>query len=195
VATASATDLQAYENSSDVFTHDFSEETVGDEVAFHLSHHVSWTIDRPAADVWPSLKDLNAWMQDLEYSTVVGDAPQTSTLTLKVRPDFYGYYEEHYGLVPDFVKTLVVRRIEPEKVLLLEEPTGDNRGLFAYYLLTLHEHDGRTTVISEMTYAPQWVPKGSADQTRTALEHAMPEVSERWKERYIPRLRQLVAGG
>ena len=195
MATATAADLQAYQNSEDVFTHDFSEDAVGGEVVFRLSHHVKWTDDHSAAEVWRSLKDLNAWMQDLRYSALVGDAPETSTLTLGLNPAFSDYYQEHYGIGPEFKKELVVRRIEPERMLLLEEPTPDGRGLFAYYLLSLHEHDGRTTVLSEMTYAPQWVPKDSADGMRAALEHAMPEVSARWLERYVPRLRQLVATG
>ena len=161
---------------------------------FHLSHHVKWTHDHPAAHVWQSLKDLNAWMQDLEYSMLVGDAPETSTVTLTMRPESREYYKEHYGLTEEFKKELVVRRIEPEKVLALEEPSADHRQLFAYYILSLHEQDGRTTVLSEMTYGPQWFPKDAAEQTQAAFENAMHEVSARWKERYIPRLRQLVEG-
>jgi hypothetical protein len=195
VATPSGTDLTQYQNSEDVFTHDFSEETVADEVVFHLSHHVKWTHDHAAARVWQTLKDLNAWMQDLEYSALVGDAPETTTLTLTMRPEAREYYQEHYGLTEEFKKELVVRRIESEKILALEEPTADHRNLFAYYIMTLHEQDGRTTVLSEMTYGPQWAPKDAAEQLRAAFENAMHEVRGRWRERYIPRLRQLVEGG
>jgi hypothetical protein len=41
---------------------------------------------------------------------------------------------------------------------------------------------------------PQWFPKDAAEQTQAAFENAMHEVSARWNERYIPRLRQLVEG-
>jgi hypothetical protein len=184
-----------FENTQDIVASKWSIEGVGDEVIAHIAWSLSFTIGRSVTDVWRYLKDFNLWLEDLQYNCVVGDAKEGETVYFTIKEASHEHYRSKYGFDPkEFKKTLIVRRNEPEKLIVWEELSRDRRSLIAYYLWALSGSGGKTAVSGIMSYAPHWDKKANEPQLRTSYQSLAADVSGRWKNTYIPRLRQLLEG-
>jgi hypothetical protein len=204
------TSLERFQRDDDVTTSEVSVKAEGDEVRADCTLWFTALMDASAADTWKYAKDFDAWQDDLAYNCVIGDQPEGTGVYFNIAPEFHEQYEQNYGVsVKDFRKDLIVRFVDPERLLVLEElssPTnvlsqwvGDEppkaREIAAYYILGLWEEDGKTTVAARFTYAPTFGPKESEEQLRASFEGMGTEVTQRWKTKYLPALRQLVEGG
>ncbi len=193
------TNLAKYMDSRDTVHHDWSlkPSTSGSEVVRRLAMSaLSFVVDRPASKVWKYFTDFNLWHEDLQYSVVVGEAPSGTTGTLCARPSAYEHYRRLYNFDPTtFKKHLVMGEAVPEKLIVFEAIAEDGKSIDSYYLFALNESNGRTTVTGFMSYAPLWAPAAEEAPLRKLTQTFVDDVETRWKESYIPKLRQLVAAG
>jgi len=166
---------------------------VDEEVVANIAWPLSFTINRPIAEVWKYIKDFNLWIEDLHYNCVAGDAREGSSIDFTIKETAQEHYGKKYGFDPKtFRKNLIVRRSEPEKLIVWEELSADGRKLVAYYVWALSEHECRTAVTGIMSYTPHWEPRINEQQLRASYEAMGDDVAQRWKTTYIPRLRQLL---
>jgi hypothetical protein len=210
VMATTETSLERFQRDEDVTRAEVSVKTEGDEVRADCTLWFTATMNASAADIWKFAKDFNAWQDDLDYNCVIGDQPEGTGVYFHIAPAFHEQYSQNYGVdVTEFRKDLIVRFVDPDQLLVLEElssPTnvlsqwvGDEppkgREIAAYYVLGLWEEGGKTKVAARFTYAPTFGPKESEDQLRTSFEAMGNEVTARWKDKYLPSLRRLVEGG
>jgi hypothetical protein len=186
-------DLAQYVSTDDVFACDWTVEDVDDEAVGSLTSRFTFSFERPAAETWKHLKDFNAWMHDLDWDCVVGDAPEGATISFALAEEYHARFKEAYGLDGKrFRKYLTVKCAAPGKILVHEELSSTKRDFVAHYVTLLHEEGGRTTVTYLGLYPPQWVPQSDKEQLRAGYKTYERDVGERWKTGYIPRLRHLV---
>jgi hypothetical protein len=178
---------------ADVFDAEFSEEEVDGGVAVSHSYRYGFTIARPLAVTWPVLKDFSLWMEDLAWTSVVGDAQEGSTIDFTIAPAHHDRYRRQYGFDPAvWQKVLVVERTVPGRLIVHKELSPNRREITAVYTTAVHEEDGHTIVTGLMTYGPMWASQEDADELRALVRGQDEEVAQRWKTTYIPRLRDLV---
>ena len=204
-----ATSLEQFQRDEDVTRAEVSVKTEGDEVRADCTLWFTAVMNASAADTWKYAKDFNAWQDDLDYNCIIGEQPEGTGVYFTIAPAFHEQYEKNYRVdVKEFRKDLIVRFVDPEQLLVLEElsaPTNvlsqwvgaepvKGREIAAYYIVDLHERDGRTTVAARFTYAPTFAPKENEEQLRSSFEGMGNEVTQRWKTKYLPALRQLVEG-
>jgi hypothetical protein len=160
--------------------------------------NVIFTIDRPAKDVWPYLRDFNLWQNEYgyHYPAVIGDlynredlelGAETFQLTLKKA----GEPDQRMG-------TYVLLRVIPEHLMVFYEPVpqdGSTGGVSpGFHVFAASEHDGKTTV----TYQGEHASRSTDKSEEEALAHWKefgPRVLEFWRDSFIPNLRQLVHEG
>jgi hypothetical protein len=188
-------DLSKFQRDEDLIVGRWSIEDVGDEVFGSLSFPFEFRINRPVRETWKYLKDFNLWMEDLQFSEVLGDCKEGAIVRLSVRDkeEHLEHYRKTYGIDPKtFHKFLIMKRVVPEKVIFKEELTLDRRSIAAYYNYAFNDLGAVTAVTGLMSYAPMWAPKVNKEDLRAAGNRSATEIPERWKTSYIPRLRQLV---
>jgi hypothetical protein len=195
--TATASDLDSYQRSDDFFASEYTLSDQGDQVMGVLTIRYRFTLNKPREETWKHLKDFSAWMNDLDWDCVVGDAPEDTVISFGLAEEHHQRFKETYGLDGKlFRKYLTVKRNVPGHIIVHEELTPDKRQVVAYYMTILDEHDGATTVTGLMSYAPYWALKSNADkEIRAVFDANKGEVPDRWKTQYIPRLRRLVEQG
>ena len=145
--------------------------------------NVMFTIDRPAREVWPHLKDFNPWQNTYGhyYSGVVGDL-EGGTFLLGSKPGD-----------PEATLYNVVRVI-PEHLIVLMQPTVESEssdvGLDCHVFM-LNEHDGKTVVTCLMEHASLY--KGMTEEEALhPWREVAPESQRKWRDIFIPSLRNLV---
>ena len=157
---------------------------------------VMFTIDRPAAVVWPYFRDFNLWLDGRHYSAVVGDS-EGKPMALRVNP-----------AAPP-VAEFEVTRVFPEHVILLSQPLsptddsveiplpGDDGVARGFQVFVLNEHGGHTIVTILLQHASVMATGSKADKM-TDDEAIEPwrdygiEGFGRWRDTWIPKLKQLV---
>jgi len=159
----------------------------GDVLVAGYAGSVMFTIDRPARDVWPCLKDFNLWQSSHRhyYSGVVGDL-EGKTFRLSSEPNDSGPHQ--YDVI----------RVIPEHLIVISQPVpkdGANGGVSpGFHVFMLNEHGGKTIVTILLEHAI-----GTTDKTEEqAVEYwrAMtPEFQMKWRDIFIPNLKKLVLQG
>jgi hypothetical protein len=159
---------------------------------------VTFTVDRPARDVWPYLKDFNLWQNAAEYyySGVVGDL-EGHTFRLSSDPNDNGPHQ--YEVV----------RVIPEYLIVLYQPVpkaNDIGGRWAigeggvsggFHAIGLEEVDGGTIISFRMQHASVMASASQADEL-TEEEAIAPwrtmsaATRKKWRDIFIPSLRKLV---
>jgi hypothetical protein len=147
---------------------------------------VMFTVDRPARDVWPFLKDFNLWQNayDHFYSGVAGDLEgQRMSLSLQAGP-FKGR-----EMAYDVIRTI------PEHLIVLSQPTPEEPGAVSpgFHVFMLNEHGGKTVVTVIMQHAALTQEDSDAAALATWRELA-PDSQMKWREIFVPTLKQLIEG-
>lgn len=167
--------------------------------------NVMFTIDRPAREAWPYVKDFNLWQNAYNhyYSGVVGDL-EGKTFRLSVKPNDPGPH--HYR----------VERVIPEYLIVFNQPVPTTEeetrslkalgypGVYAvspgYHVFMLNEHGGKTDVTIFMEHATVMAPRNQKMTDEEALapwrgEKKAPEWLRKWRDDFIPTLKKLVYEG
>jgi hypothetical protein len=144
---------------------------------------VMFTVDAPARDVWPVLKDSNLWQAEYghHYSGVIGDL-EGKSFRLGDKPNPEGPHQYH------------VLRVIPEHLMVVNQP-GDWDGgpdpWDGFHVFMLNEHDGKSTVTIIMQHALR-----STDQTEEEAiarwQESQPENQRKWRDVFIPKFKELV---
>lgn len=184
------------------FTYDTADGLVGGyEIA------LTFTIDRPAAVVWPHFKDWERWQSayDYYYSAPPGDlyssdqldlGKETFRITAKNNPALM----EMLGLPPDgeYVSDdYVVLRVIPEHLIVVFQPVPAGKGAVSpgFHTFLLREHGNATTITGNMEHAALSDPSKSEEETLVYWRDGAAEVVRFWSEIFIPDLKKLVAAG
>lgn len=162
----------------------------GERLIAGVATSVMFTLDRPAKDVWPVLKDFNLWNRGHHhYSGVVGDL-EGRTFRLSDQPDEPG---PHY---------FEVVKVIPEYLIIINQPVpadGSTAGLPGlggvspgFHVFMLNEHEGKTTVTVYMDHATV-----SETQDEESALKPWREVLEghwriKWRQDFIRNLKALV---
>jgi hypothetical protein len=162
---------------------------------------VSFTIDRPASDVWRYARDWNTWQNQSShyYSGVLGDL-EGGTFSLSLHPD------DHER--PHFYEVL---KVMPEHLIVISQPanSGDETeptGLPGYpgvspgfHVMMINEHGGKSEIHVVMEHAAVAArPADPAIDDAEALapwRELLPEWHRKWRDEFIPNLKQLVYDG
>ena len=157
---------------------------------------ITFTIDRPARDVWPYYKDFNLWqnLYSYYYSGVVGDL-EGQEFFLTDDPNKVGYRYEVLRVIPEHVMVFWQPAPEPDEPISVPGlgmvPPG-------FHVFMLNEHAGETTATVLMQHASVMADAS----TEMAAEEALAPWSEmgvegvkKWAEVFIPKLKQLVEEG
>jgi hypothetical protein len=149
--------------------------------------NVMFTIERPAKDVWPRLKDFNPWQNSYGhyYSGVVGDL-EGKQFCISDKPNEPGPYQ--YEVV----------RVIPEQLIVVLQPLQEGGSTDAIspdcHVVMLSEHDGKTIVTFLMEHASR-----NKDMTEEeALDpwrKMAPESQRKWRDIFIPTLKRLIYQG
>jgi hypothetical protein len=162
---------------------------------------VSFSIDRPASEVWPYARDWNTWQNQSShyYSGILGDLEgKTFSLSLQPndteRPHFYH-----------------VLKVMPEHLIVIHQPPnpGDDAeptGLPGYsgvspgfHVLMVNEHGGKSEIHVVMEHAAVMArpsdPELSDDDSLAPWRELLPEWHRKWRDEFIPNLKKLVYGG
>jgi len=158
--------------------------------------NLTFTIDRPAKEVWSLLKDFNLWQNSYGYyySGIVGDL--YSSVELKLGEETFhlniripGKPEQEYPYKYQVLKVI------PERLIVVFQPIpkdGSNGGISpGFHVIILHENDGKTVVTVQMEHASR-TPDVSEDEAIDPWRNAhMPEVQKFWRDIFIPNLKKL----
>jgi hypothetical protein len=179
-----------------VFTYETDDGLVG---GYEIG--VMFTIDRPAATVWPHFKDWEPWQREhgYFYSSAPGGLYSseqldlgTETFRITVRnPDMMeqlGLPRDHEYQSDDYV----VLRVIPEHLIVIFQPVPQGKGAVSpgFHAFLLNEHDGRTTITGNMEHAGL-ADKGE-EETLAYWQEGAAEVVRFWGEIFVPQLKKLV---
>jgi len=165
---------------------------------------VQFTLNGTAAEVWPFVKDWNAWQNSYGYyyDGVVGDlysdesldlGKETFRITVK-SPEVL----EKLGLPSDAEWTTddyVVLRVIPERLFVIFQPVNPSLGNVSggIHAFVLTEHDGKTIVTGNMEHGSRTTDK-SEEETLEHWRTGAAEVCRFWRDVFIPNLQNLVDG-
>jgi hypothetical protein len=144
---------------------------------------VMFTVDRPADEVWPVLKNPNLWQSEYghHYSGVVGDL-EGKSFRLGDKPNDEG--PPQYNVL----------RVIPEHVIVVDQP-GDWEGgvgpMDGFHVFMLNEHGGRSTVTIIMQHALQPTDQ-TEEEVIAQLRESQPELQRKWRDVFIPKFKELV---
>jgi hypothetical protein len=145
-----------------------------------------FTIDAPAKGVWPHLKDFNPWQNEYGhyYSGVIGDL-EGQTFRIGAGPDDLDG-EHQYRVV----------RVIPEHLIVVLQPQTAAAGQSPdSHTVMLNEHYGKSTVSIVMQHATL-LDGGESEEEKMAFYQEMANESQRkWRDIFIPTLKQQVAAG
>jgi hypothetical protein len=145
-----------------------------------------FTIDRPAKDVWPHLKDFNPWQNEYGhyYSGVIGDL-EGQTFRIGESPeDLTGPHQ--YEVV----------RVIPEHVMVVLQPqlAADGQSPDSHTVM-LNEHDGKSIISIVMQHASLLDDPAKEEETVVYFQEMAAESQRKWRDIFIPTLKQQVADG
>lgn len=188
----------------------FTYETAQGLVAGRNTNHL-FTIDRPAKDIWPYLKDFNLWQNPygFYYSDVVGDIEgSTFTLSTRIQPNekehqnryeslVSGEVDPHGPLRPSPFKYLVLKSV-PEHLIAIHQPVpedGSTGGISpGFHLFMLNEHEGKTVVTIYTEHATRTIGK-SEEEALSPYKVSADETVRKFRDNFIPTLKKLVSDG
>jgi hypothetical protein len=161
----------------------YSEETqAGLVVGKTLS--ILFTIDRPAEDVWPHLKDFNPWQNEYGhyYSGVIGDL-EGQTFRIGEGPDDLA--GEHQYEVVRVIPQHVIFVLQPQMAAAGQSPDS--------HTIMLNEHEGRSAVSIIMQHATLVADPAKEAETLVYYREMAEESQRKWREIFIPTLKRQVA--
>jgi len=161
---------------------------------------VHFTVDGTPKEVWPFLKDFNAWQNSsgYYYSGVIGELEGKSFRLTDDADDLDGPHQYQVAKVLD------------EYVIVLFQPIGESNDVGGnwtigqggvspgFHIVGCDEFDGRTYVTFHMEHA-SLMASGEAADAMTEEEATVPwegltmAARAKWRDGFIPTLRQLVA--
>jgi hypothetical protein len=157
---------------------------------------VMFTIDRPARDVWPYLKDFNCWQNSYGYyySGVVGDLYSSAACDLG--KETYRISIHKPNEAPEqYPYEYQVLRVIPERLIVAFQPVpgdGSTGGVSpGFHVFMLNEQDGRTVVTVLMEHAAR-TQDSTEEQALAPLRAETPEAMRFWRDVFIPNLKQLI---
>jgi hypothetical protein len=160
---------------------------MGDKIVAGETLSVMFSIDRPAKDVWPHLKDFNLWQNAYGhyYTGVVGDL-EGKPFRIGSKPaDPSAYYPNGYEVV----------RAIPEQLIAISQPTppdGSNGGVSpGFHVFLLYERAGKTIISVLMNHASGH-ERVSEDEALAFWRQETPEYQRKWRDVFIPALKRLV---
>jgi hypothetical protein len=148
--------------------------------------NVVFTLEYPVARVWPYLKDFNLWQNDYGhfYSGIIGDMEgHDFTLT----DTSSGETSQHaYRVV----------RVIPEHLIIVSQHPSEGAAVACvspdHHVFMLSEYAGRTIVTGLMEHAALF--NETVEEKALAPWRAVaPESQRKWRDVFIPTLRQRVA--
>jgi uncharacterized protein YndB with AHSA1/START domain len=148
-----------------------------------------FTIERPAREVWPHLKDLNRWQNPYGhyYSGVVGDL-EGKTFFISDKPN-------DPGPPKAAIWSYEVLRVIPEHAIVVTQPIpkdGSTGGIRpGFHVFTLNEHDGKTVVTVLMEHASRNKDM-TEEEALVPWQKMAPESQRKWRDSFIPTLKKLV---
>jgi hypothetical protein len=164
---------------------------------------VQFTLNGTASEVWPYMKEWNAWQNPYGYfyNGVVGDLYNDETLDLGTEtfritvrnPDVL----EMLNLPSDGEWTTdeyVVLRVVPERAFVIFQPVDPekNGGISGgIHTFVLTEKDGKTIVTGNMEHASRTTDQAEED-TLEFWRTGATEVCRFWRDIFIPNLQKLV---
>jgi hypothetical protein len=152
---------------------------------------VMFTIDRPAKDVWPHIKDLNPWQNAYGhyYSGVAGDL-EGKSFNMSDKPNGEGV--KLYDVMT-FLYNVV--RVIPEHVMVFMQSIPEAAAIAGVspdcHVFSLHEHGGKTIVTVLMEHAALSKYDTEQEALRTWRDMAA-ESQRKWRDVFIPALRKLI---
>ena len=158
---------------------------------------VIFTLDRPAKDVWPYVKDFNLWQSDYghKYSGVIGDLYSREDLTIGDQP--FHLSDEPTDPESEGEADYVVLMSVPEYVVVCYQPVpedGSTGGVSpGFHVFMLNEHQGRTTVSVLMEHAHRTQGQ-SEDEALKRFRQSGESSRDKWLNVLIPTLEKLVSG-
>ena len=162
---------------------------------------VSFSIDRPASEVWPYAKDWNTWQNQSShyYSGVLGDL-EGETFSLSMQPND--------AERPHFYHVL---KVMPEHLIVINQPPnpGDGpepTGLPGYsgvspgfHVFMVNEHGGKSEIHVVMEHSAVAArpsdPELSNEEALAPWRELLPEWTRKWRDEFIPNLKKLVYEG
>jgi len=155
---------------------------------------VTFTIDRPAKDVWPYFKDFSLWQKDHYYSGVVGDL-EGKTFSLSDKPND--------AELPHYYRVI---RVIPEHLIVIHQPIPETDipgmpGLGGispgFGVFILNEYDGKTaiTILMEHSSYASRTQDMSEEDALAPWREIMSDAQMKLRDLFIPDLKQLVYEG
>lgn len=160
-----------------------------------MATNVIFTLDRPAREVWPYVKDFNLWQADYghKYSGVVGDLYSREDLT--IGDQTFHLSDEPTDRESEGEADYVVLMSVPEYVVVCYQPVPDDGSTGGvspgFHVFMLNEHQGRTTVSVLMEHA-QRTQGLSEDEALQPFRDAGESSRHKWLNVFIPTLEKLV---
>lgn len=172
----------------------FTFRTEAGRLAAGVIGNVMFTIDRPAKEVWPVLKDFNRWQREHkhEYSGVIGDL-EGKAFHLKIDASQPGPYS--YEIV----------KVIPEYLIVTHQPLpkdGSSGGLPGlggvspgFHVFLLNEHEGKTTVTIFMEHAAVAESDDVEEALRPWKKVVDAEWLPKWRSGFIRTIKRIVHEG
>ena len=144
---------------------------------------ILFSIDRPAKDVWPHLKDFNPWQNQHghHYSGVIGDL-EGQTFRIGAGPD--DLIGEHQYQVMRVIPQHVIFVLQPHTAAAGQSPDS--------HTIMLNEHEGRSTVSIVMQHATLLADPAAEAETLIYYREMADESQRKWRDIFIPTLQQQV---
>jgi len=151
--------------------------------------NVMLSLDRPAKDVWPLVKDFNLW-QNCDhhyYSGVLGDLEGES-----VRLTLGSDLNDPNRLFGDYqvVKVIPQNLIAVSQLVAQDGPLA---GVAGYTVLMLNEHENQT-VITVLIEHHRPSPGLTEDETLIPWRKMATDSQRKWRDAFIPTLKKLIQG-
>jgi len=155
----------------------------------------TFTIDRPAKEVWPYIKDFNLWQNGYGYyySGVVGDLEgEHFFITSKDTPRKNAANEQ----LPKSAKSAYqVIKVLPEHLIVIRQPVpedGSSGGVSpGFHVIMLTEHDGKTTVTLYTEHAARTSDK-TEEEALARFRNGAEETLRKFRDSFIPTLKRLI---
>jgi hypothetical protein len=147
---------------------------------------VLFTVDAPAARVWLHLKDFNPWQNAYGhyYSGVIGDLEGRTFRIGASADDLDGPHQ--YQVV----------RVIPEHLIVVLQPQTAAPGQSPdSHTVMLTEQDGASIVSIVMQHATLLDDPADEEETLASWQEVARESQRKWRDIFIPTLKEQVANG
>ena len=162
---------------------------------------VSWTVDRPASDVWRYARDWNTWQSQYDhwYSAPLGDL-EGKTFSLSKEPN--DTERPHFYHVLKVMPEHLIVILQPPNPGSDAEPTGlpGFAGVSpGFHVFMCNEHGGKSECHVVMEHASVMArpsdPEISDEEALAPWHQLLPEWHRKWRDDFIPTLKKLIYEG